>query len=109
MRGGESTPSGNGASGRMRNGSQRTVTSSADRSIAASRLRLPIQHQGQVVSEITSTVSFAMGEGEGGVCTARLSAVISGSGMASTPSAPELPKLAKTAQNIPLNRATRAL
>ena len=76
MRGGESTPSGNGASGRMRNGSQRTVTSSADRAIAASRLRLPIQHQGQVVSEMTSTVSVrAMGEG-GGVCTARLSAAV---------------------------------
>lgn len=30
---------------------------------------MPIQHQGQVVSEITSTVSFAMGRS---VCTARL-------------------------------------
>ena len=51
-RGGASVPSG-GASGLIRNGNQRTVTSCWDWLIAASRLRLPIQHQGQDTSLTT--------------------------------------------------------
>ncbi|KAL1500355.1 hypothetical protein AB1Y20_013018 [Prymnesium parvum] len=54
------TPSA-GMFGRSWKGSQRTSTSCGDSAIALSRLRLPTQHQGHMMSLATETITLERG------------------------------------------------